>query len=207
MSNRQERRLERRQTPRVVAPRVMSSVERSARSRRNRVLGSLFTVLFAALFVLGSFDIIPPAVGNTPSATLTALLAERGIVVERLDAAALTTLKDPTIKSPAELLTAAQGEVGGLTPASTDIVLVTATDPAPAAGSDPVRFNRALAYAYRFSAPDGGYLNFGGVRFKTAVLLIDPFTGGPMIGAGYEPAPSASPTSAPVSSPTPTPSP
>lgn len=209
MSNREERRREQRQaralrTERPVYVRPVGDAERAARSRRNRVLGGMATILFGALFVLGSFTVVPPRVGAEPSIILAALLAERGITVTRLDAAALDALAAPGVLPPAELLAAAQKEVNGLTPASTDIVLVTATDPAPAPGTDPVRFNRAPAYAYRFAAPDGGYLSFGGARFKTAVLLIDPFTGSPMIGAGYEPeepAPPASPSASPSASP------
>lgn len=209
MSNREERRAERRQArairaERPVYVRPIGDAERVAHSRRNRVLGGFFTIIVGALFVLGSFTVVPPRVGAEPSIILAALLAERGISVERLDAATLDALAAPGVLSPAELLAAAQKEVNGLTPTSTDIVLVTATDPAPAPGSEPVRFNRAPAYAYRFTAPDGGYLSFGGARFKTAVLLINPFTGSPMIGAGYEPeqpAPSPPPVVSPSASP------
>lgn len=205
MSNREERRRERRQVFRPVTPPLSGAETRALRSRRRRVIGGLVTLLFGALFVLGSFTIVPPRVGNEPSALLRSLLAERGISVERLDAAALDALDAPEIKTPSELLETAKGEVNGLTPASTDVVLVTATDPAPAPGTDPVRFRRALAYAYRFTAPDGGYLAFGGARFKTAILLIDPFTGSPMIGAGYEPEPAATPSPSPDPSATPSP--
>jgi hypothetical protein len=206
MSNREERRRERRQISRIpVAPVWSRADERAAATRRRRVLGGLFTLLFGALFVLGSFTIVPPRVGIDPSPALVARLAERGISVARLDAAALDVLESDQVKTPTELLEAAKGQLGGLTPASTDVVLVTAEDPAPAPGTEPIRFNRALAYAYTFSAADGGYLTFGGTRFRVVVVLVDPYTGGPMIGAGYEPEPAPSPTPSPSPSPSPSP--
>jgi hypothetical protein len=202
MSNRETRRTERRSLPRsarvIELPR--RPVPQSAGGRR-RLLGLITAGFVAAAVVLGSFTILPPAVGNDPSPALVARMRERGVTVERLDAAALEALE--TAKSPSELFTAAANEVGGLTPV-TEVVRITARDPNPAPGTDPITYDQVPAYAYTFTGTAEAPINFGGGKYRVVIILVDPFSGSPLIGAGFEeqivvsPAPSASPLATPT---------
>lgn len=205
MSNRESRRAERRTLPR--SARVTELPNRPAPvtpRRRGRLAGLVLTGFVAVTVVLGSFAILPPAVGVDPSPALVTRLRERGISVERLDAKALEALE--AAKSPSELLATANKEVAGLIPV-TEAVLITARDPNPAPGTEPITYDRDPAYAYTFTAKADAPISFGGRKYLVVVILVDPFTGNPLIGAGFNEqipiSPSPSPSVSPSATPTP----
>jgi len=205
MSNRETRRSERRHLPR--AARVTELPNRPApreRRSRGRLFGLLAAGFVAVALVLGSFTIVPPLVGVDPTATLVSRMRERGVTIERLDAAAIEALA--TAKSPTELLSTAAKEVGDLTP-SIERVLVTARDPNPAPGMAPVVYNRDPAYVYTFTAKPEAPINFGGRIYLVVVILVNPFTGDPLIGAGFNEQLPVSPSPSPSASPSATPTP
>ena len=204
MSNRETRRAELRHLPR--ARRVAELPNRplpEPSRRRRRIISIAGTFLFGIALVLTTFAIVPPKVGIDPSATLVARMKERGVIVERLDATAIDALA--TAKSAAELLEKASNEVGGLTPA-VETVLITARDPNPTPGSEAAVYDRDPVYAYTFTAKPEAPIVFGGRRYLVVVIIVDPFTGSPLIGAGFvKQIPLASPSPSPSASPSTTP--
>jgi hypothetical protein len=200
MSNRAERRRDRqhagRRPERVLLP--LAPAPRAGRGRPRR-LGFLLAAFTALAVLLTAYGVAPQSTGagTDPSALLRGRMASRGITVERLDAASLAALEARAI--PAEEV--ARKALGSYTGATITVqaLLASVREPDPADGSTPVVLDRDPVYVFTIDADAGGALALNGGLFETAVIIVDPYTGNPVIGAGFTPisAPVPVPSAAP----------
>ena len=198
MSNRADRRRDRRYAGRRPERALLPTLPASQAGRgRPRRLGFILAAFTALAVLLTAYSGIPPSTGADPSELLRSRMASRGITVERLDAGSLAALEARAL--PADEV--ARDALGSYTGAAITVqaLLASVREPDPADGTEPIVLKRDPVYVFTIDAKAGGALALNGGLFETAVIIVDPYTGRPIIGAGFTPiaAPVPVPTAAP----------